>query len=459
MRTSGTLDFEQYYLAEWRNLERVRRAACKYAVRHALHRPRRCAERGLHAVQRARHGPLVPGLGATRSTTIANHLNDPPSIGAKGTVARRRRPSGPRALHGRAAQANPSLLDALPARQQAMDAAFGPVGRYPFQACFRTQRRPGVVLQAGVQPLRGARAGPDVHGRDRLVPGLRVPPGPRRRTDPLFFRDARRLGRRPVEGQRIYSTRVTDRNGQLLPSQFGLDARRRARHRDRQPGRRARRTATGREDLSLGVQLRVSVGEHARPRGSPCGRAPGPLDRTERRAPARPGPSLSLEPGLFVHPGAFDGRLVYRGRADGPMKGVMSLRAPISRTRAPAPLPAAAAGRGWSTGSTPAASSQALKASHPMMDAVIDEIDGRMIRDRRPLAGRLRVLQLPRLRPRPRDHRRDPRVPRRVGHASELVAAARQPGALRGDRVAPDRAARQRGLARAARRSRTSTCP
>ena len=69
---------------------------------------------------------------------------------------------------------------------------------------------------------------------------------------------------------------------------------------------------------------------------------------------------------------------------------------------------------------------------------------------RRPLAGRLRVLQLPRLRPRPRDHRRGPGLPRRVGHAPELVAPARQPGALRADRGAPDGAARRRGLARAA---------
>jgi signal transduction histidine kinase len=38
--------------------------------------------------------------------------------------------------------------------------------------------------------------------------------------------------------------------------------------------------------------------------------------------------------------------------------------------------------------------------------------------DRRPLAGRLRLLQLPGLRPRPRDHRRRPRLPGRLGHPS-----------------------------------------
>ena len=69
---------------------------------------------------------------------------------------------------------------------------------------------------------------------------------------------------------------------------------------------------------------------------------------------------------------------------------------------------------------------------------------------RRPVAGRLRLVQLPRLRPRPRDHRRDPGLPRRLGHPPELVAAARQPGALRADRGAADRAARLRGHARPA---------
>ena len=70
--------------------------------------------------------------------------------------------------------------------------------------------------------------------------------------------------------------------------------------------------------------------------------------------------------------------------------------------------------------------------------------------DRRSLARRLRVVQLPRLRPRSRDHRGDPRVPRCLGHPPELVATARQPRHLRADRGAAHRDARQRGLARPA---------
>ena len=91
-----------------------------------------------------------------------------------------------------------------------------------------------------------------------------------------------------------------------------------------------------------------------------------------------------------------------------------------------------------------------LKATHPMMDAVIDEVDGRDDPHRRSLARRLRVVQLPRVRPRPRDHRRGPGLPRRVGHAPQLVAPARQPAPVRGDRGAAHRARSARGRPRAA---------
>ena len=66
--------------------------------------------------------------------------------------------------------------------------------------------------------------------------------------------------------------------------------------------------------------------------------------------------------------------------------------------------------------------------------------------DRRPLARRLRIVQLPRLRPRARDHRRGRAGAARVGYASELVAAPREPGAVRADRDASHRAPRVRGL-------------
>ena len=148
-----------------------------------------------------------------------------------------------------------------------------------------------------------------------------------------------------------------------------------------------------------------------------------------------------------------------KGRGECPDVAGVSLRAPVSRSRVsdqqPRPQP------------PPVGRALARHLPRPAGAEGLAPDDGRGHRrgrrphdpDRRPLAGRLRVLQLPRLRPRPRDHRGDPRLPRRLGHPPELVAAARQPGHLRGDRgrASPScSAARTRS---SCRRSRTSTCP
>ncbi len=77
-----------------------------------------------------------------------------------------------------------------------------------------------------------------------------------------------------------------------------------------------------------------------------------------------------------------------------------------------------------------------------MMDAVIDEIDGRMIRVGDQWLADFASCNYLGFDLDPRDHRARPGLPRAVGHASELVAAARQPRAVRGDRGAPHRAAR-----------------
>src|SRR5215216_4483433 len=68
--------------------------------------------------------------------------------------------------------------------------------------------------------------------------------------------------------------------------------------------------------------------------------------------------------------------------------------------------------------------------------------------NRRQVARRLRVMQLPRVRPRPRDHRERPEVPGCLGNAPELVTHARQPDPLSANRGAPDGAPGMRGLAR-----------
>ena len=92
----------------------------------------------------------------------------------------------------------------------------------------------------------------------------------------------------------------------------------------------------------------------------------------------------------------------------------------------------------------------ALTASHPMMDAVIDEVDGRMIR-----VGDQWLADFASCNYLGFDLDKEiiesvAGLSRGLGHPSELVAPARQPGALRADRGAPHRAARVPGLARPA---------
>ena len=79
-----------------------------------------------------------------------------------------------------------------------------------------------------------------------------------------------------------------------------------------------------------------------------------------------------------------------------------------------------------------------------MYDAVIDEIDGRRIRIGGPMARRLGLVQLSRLRPGPRDHGRGHRTGRPVGNASRVVAHARQPSPVPADRGTSRRPAARR---------------
>lgn len=127
----------------------------------------------------------------------------------------------PEHFRGAAAAANPSLLDALPARQQTMDAAFGPVGRYPFQACFGTSADPAKYYEVACNRFGfqwGLRKFTDAIG---WYPGYEYRPDldP---DDPLFFRDFDASVVVPSKGNEIYSTRITDKNGRVPPDRFGI---------------------------------------------------------------------------------------------------------------------------------------------------------------------------------------------------------------------------------------------
>ncbi len=220
-RTSGTLEFEQYYLAEWRNFSGFDRGL-RYAYAQRWAGPDGASRTVDFTPYNAPGMLLWYRDSAYSNNDEADHLFEPPSIGAKGTVLLVDAHPDPEHYKGAAAAANPSLLDALPGRQQTSDAAFGPVGRYPFQACFKTNPDPAKYYEVACNRFgsRGAvRRFTDAIG---WYPGFEYRPDldP---DDPLFFRDVDASVVVPSKGQQIYSTRITDKNGRLVPSQFGSD--------------------------------------------------------------------------------------------------------------------------------------------------------------------------------------------------------------------------------------------
>jgi immune inhibitor A len=258
IQTSGTLEFEQYYLAEWRNFSGFDRG-----LRYA-YGTRWFGDDGARSVVFTPYN--APGMvlwyrdSAYSLNDEGNHLTDPPSIGAKGTALVVDAHPNPEHYRGAAAAANPSLIDALPARQQAMDAAFGPVGRYPFQACFGTNPDPTKYYEVACNRFgfqRGLRRFTDAIG---WYPGFEYRPDldP---DDPLFYRDFDASVVVPSKGNQIYSTRVTDKNGRLLPDRFGVGlggghVTGTGNPADGRPAGDDGTPATD-ADLSLGVRLRV----------------------------------------------------------------------------------------------------------------------------------------------------------------------------------------------------------
>jgi immune inhibitor A len=251
-RTSGTLEFEQYYLAEWRNFSGFDRGL-RYAYAQRWAGPDG-ASRTMDFTPYNAPGMLLWYRDSAYSNNdIADHLTEAPSIGSKGTVLLVDAHPDPDHYRGAAAAANPSLIDALPGRQQANDAAFGPVGRYPFQACFKTNPDPAKYYEVACNRFgsRGAvRRFTDAIG---WYPGYEYRPD-LNAASPLLFRDVDASVVVPSKDNQLYTTRITDKNGRLLRSQFGRDL---GDGHVAGTGNPRDGTPTNPTDLSLGVKLRV----------------------------------------------------------------------------------------------------------------------------------------------------------------------------------------------------------
>jgi immune inhibitor A len=218
IRTSGTLEFEQYYIAEWRNTSGFDEGL-KYA-----YATRWAGQDGARTVDFTPYN--VPGMvlwyrdAAYSLNDEGNHLTEPPSLGAKGTLLVVDAHPNPEHYRGAAAAANPSLIDALPARQQTNDAAFGPVGRYPFQACFGTNPDPAKYYEVACNRFGWERPVGSFTDAIGWYPGVEYRPD-LNAANPWFYRDFDGSVVIPSKDNQEYSVRVTDKDGRLLPAQFG----------------------------------------------------------------------------------------------------------------------------------------------------------------------------------------------------------------------------------------------
>ena len=225
-RTSGTEDYEQYYLAEWRNFDGYDNGLKTPYATNWLVNTDEGEEWNVTRTPYNAPGLLIWHRDQSNSMNdLANNLFDPPSVGSKGTVLLVDAHYNPARLRGAAAEANPSLTDNLAARQQASDVAFGPVGRYPFRYCVPD---PDGDAYAVVCNRFGTR-NPVTKFTDAKTwyPGFEYRPDLDDPADPddspLFYRDLDASTVVPSRGNEIYSTRIVDRNGRLLPELFGTD--------------------------------------------------------------------------------------------------------------------------------------------------------------------------------------------------------------------------------------------
>ena len=222
VQTSGSFDYEQYYIAEWRNLDGYDKG-----LKTAYTSVYQVANKEGNEEWKVKRTPYnAPGLliwqrdAAHWFNDISNNLFDPPSIGSKGTVLPVDAHYEPARLSGKAAEANPSGLDNLSSRQQANDVAFGKVGRYAFTYCYPD----GSNDPYGTYCNRFGKRAPVLSFTDAKTwyPGIKYRPDLDEEA-PFFFRDNDASTVVPSLDNAIYSTRVVDKNGKVLYRLFGTD--------------------------------------------------------------------------------------------------------------------------------------------------------------------------------------------------------------------------------------------
>jgi immune inhibitor A len=218
-RDSGTSVRAHYYLAEWRNFDGFD-AGLQYAYDTTY-------SHDAWLVEKIRYN--APGMLVWYRDTTWGNVNHvgltttaPPSAGSKGGLLIVDSHFDPFRRQGEAAAKDPSTLNNLPSRPQSSNAAFSLNPTYPFRECFEllpaepfSSYCTNFGAQPGLSTFTDAQTWyPGIEVRPPLTPGG----NPR-----FFFRDVDASTVLPSVGNQVYSTRVVDEAGVLLPEWYGAD--------------------------------------------------------------------------------------------------------------------------------------------------------------------------------------------------------------------------------------------
>ena len=218
-RDSGTAVRAHYYLAEWRNFDGFD-AGLQYAYDTTY-------AHDAWLVEKIRYN--APGMLVWyRDTTWGNvnHVTATttalPSTGSKGGLLIVDSHFDPFRRQGEAAVKDPSTLNNLPSRPQSSNAAFTLHPTYPFRECFEllpAEPFSSYCTNFGAQP--GVSTFTDAM---TWYPGIEVRPPVTPGGNPrFFFRDIDASVVLPSVGNAVYSTRVVNESGVLLPEWYGAD--------------------------------------------------------------------------------------------------------------------------------------------------------------------------------------------------------------------------------------------
>jgi len=216
-KDSGTQVKAQYYLVEWRNYDGFDKGL-QYAYDTTYASTGEPATDGAWKVEKIRYnapGALVWYRDTTYGNSNANSDNAQvvlPSLGSKGGLLIVDSHFDPLRRSGANAALDPSTLKNLPSRPQSSNAAFGLEPTKAFKECQAnpdfTEECNTFAPQAPVSTFTDAKT---------WYPGLEF------RSGDLYFRDIDASVVVPSKGNELYTTRIVDSAGNLVPGLFGAD--------------------------------------------------------------------------------------------------------------------------------------------------------------------------------------------------------------------------------------------